>query len=284
MNKVLQRLATFFIGIPLVVVIVALPYFNYLAIHITVTIFALLGAVELYEIFQKNSPLLPKALVIFFSFSLPLLSYIVFAFKLSPHIIELVFVLEILFLLSFNSITKKTFSDTNLATSLSSLIVLYVGYFSTFITRIYNFTNGVYFIALFLVMVFMCDSIAWLFGMTLGKTNRGILAVSPNKSIAGFIGGYTGSVLSAIIITKLFCDIYASSLLNWIICALVTSTASIAGDLVESSFKRCSNVKDSGHLMPGRGGILDSIDSILFAAPVFYAMLFILFGDLIHSQ
>ncbi|MBR7064579.1 MAG: phosphatidate cytidylyltransferase [Treponema sp.] len=211
MNKVLQRLATFFIGIPLVVVIVALPYFNYLAIHIAVTIFALLGALELYEIFQKNSSLLPKALVIFFSFSLPLLSYIVFAFKLSPHIIELVFVLEILFLLSFNSITKKTFSDTNLATSLSSLIVLYVGYFSTFITRIYNFTNGVYFIALFLVMVFMCDSIAWLFGMTLGKTNRGILAVSPNKSIAGFIGGYTGSVLSAIIITKLFCDIYASS-------------------------------------------------------------------------
>lgn len=119
--------------------------------------------------------------------------------------------------------------------------------------------------------MFFCDSSSWLFGKFLGKGNRGIFVVSPNKSIAGFIGGYLGSVFIAIVVYYLFPTMMLS-LFQIIILTLFTTTAAIAGDLVESMLKRACNVKDSGRIIMGRGGILDSMDSLLFAAPVFYVV------------
>ena len=70
--------------------------------------------------------------------------------------------------------------------------------------------------------------------------------------------------------TPPFPDVITISYRNLVILGIITSLAAIIGDLIESVFKRSCEVKDSGNLIPGRGGVLDSIDSILIAAPIFY--------------
>ena len=116
----------------------------------------------------------------------------------------------------------------------------------------------------------MCDSGAWFFGVLFGKSTRGVCPASPNKSTVGFIGGIFSSVASAILLKVLFPEIYELSYLNLVIISLITSVSAIIGDLVESVIKRSLDCKDSGTLIPGRGGVLDSIDSLLVAAPLFY--------------
>ena len=116
----------------------------------------------------------------------------------------------------------------------------------------------------------MCDSGAWFFGILFGKSTRGFVAASPNKSLVGFIGGISGSIASGCLFKFIFPEVFTISYPRLIILGLITSIAAIVGDLIESVFKRSCNVKDSGNLIPGRGGILDSIDSVLIAAPIFY--------------
>ena len=125
-------------------------------------------------------------------------------------------------------------------------------------------------------MVFFCDSFAWFFGVLFGKNNKGLIKASPNKSIAGFCGGIFGSVLSGVMCWYLWNDLFTGTsekTVNiWVLAGLgfVMSFCSILGDLVESVFKRSADCKDSGSIIPGRGGVLDSIDSIVFTAPVFF--------------
>lgn len=106
--------------------------------------------------------------------------------------------------------------------------------------------------------------------MLLGRNNKGFLKASPNKSIAGFCGGFAGSILSGVLSWCLWRDIFTGSIIKLVLLGALISITSIIGDLVESVLKRSSECKDSGSIVPGRGGILDSIDSILFSAPVFY--------------
>ena len=107
-------------------------------------------------------------------------------------------------------------------------------------------------------------------GILFGKSTRGFVAASPNKSLVGFIGGIAGSVASGCLFKYFFSEIITISYPRLIILGIITSLAAIIGDLIESVFKRSCNVKDSGTLIPGRGGVLDSIDSLLIAAPIFY--------------
>ena len=175
--------------------------------------------------------------------------------------------------MAYNALTVKSFEHSNTAVSLSVSILLYTGYLITFISRMTVYEHGSFYIAVFLWMTFICDSVAWLFGMLLGKNNRGVIAASPNKSVAGFAGGYVGCILASLIAQKALPHVFPGSLWKSVLFGTLVASAAIVGDLVESVFKRSSNVKDSG-----RGGVLDSIDSLLFAAPVFYLSLLILYG------
>ena len=133
-------------------------------------------------------------------------------------------------------------------------------------------------VCVFILMVFMCDSIAWFLGVLFGKGNRGIVKASPNKSCIGFLGGFIGSVGAGILGYYLWPQIFSGSVLKIIFTGLCMALSSIVGDLTESVFKRSSGIKDSGKIIPGRGGILDSIDSIVVSAPIFYLLVSILFG------
>lgn len=122
--------------------------------------------------------------------------------------------------------------------------------------------NWIPVLALF-VFIWVNDTAAYFFGSLIGK--RKLLEhISPKKSVEGFIAGIVFTVLASL----LFAHIYpAHSTLVWIGFAIVVSLFGTVGDLFESLIKRTFGVKDSGNLIPGHGGILDRIDSLLIAAP-----------------
>lgn len=131
------------------------------------------------------------------------------------------------------------------------------------------YTNGEYnpyILINILILIWVNDSFAFIVGKNFGKTKL-FESVSPKKTIEGFVGGVVFAVIAGIIIsyqTTLY------SVLDWIIIALTTSILGTIGDLVESKFKRQANVKDSGNIMPGHGGLLDRLDSLIFAIPFLY--------------
>lgn len=283
MNKVIQRLLIFFLGLPLVVAIVALDAINHLALHFVVLIVSLLAANEMYNLFSKTSKLLPKPLLIVLSGLLPLVTFITTYFGFNPEITTYTFIFELLLILAISVFATSDFKDSNVTTSSSVFVVLYSGYLCTFVSRMTLFNNSIYFIALFFVMVSMNDSVAWLFGNLFGKNNRGVVKASPNKSVAGFIGGLLGSVFAATLAKLIWSNIFTGSIVKIICLAIVIAISGSIGDLAESVFKRSAGCKDSGNIMPGRGGMLDSIDSILMAAPVFYALSVLIYPAVLQT-
>ncbi|CAL2076764.1 Phosphatidate cytidylyltransferase [Tenacibaculum sp. 190524A02b] len=123
-----------------------------------------------------------------------------------------------------------------------------------------------YIIIYIVILIWTNDSFAYLVGKNFGKTKL-FEKVSPKKTIEGFIGGLVFSLIIGVLIGYISATF---SILNWIIIALIVSIFGTLGDLIESKFKRQANVKDSGTIMPGHGGLLDRLDSLYFLAPFVY--------------
>jgi len=135
---------------------------------------------------------------------------------------------------------------------------------------------------LFLLILLICISTD-VGGYVFGKIFKGpkLTKISPKKTYAGVVGGYFLSIISASILNNfyvLFAPNYPLDKKEEILFVLMISTVSQMGDIVISYFKRSSNIKDTGKLIPGHGGILDRIDGMIFAFPFFY--IYILFVNL----
>lgn len=270
MNKVLKRLLVFVIGIPVILAIVFFNFYHHLLLNILICISACLGANEFYNMVKPTKKLFSKPVILGLSCLLPVLSFNFIIFEVSLEIIPWIFVFEIFILLGIESFTQKDFTYSLEKIAFSTLIIFYTGFLLTFISRMTILENSIGFISLYFLLVFMCDSCAWLFGICFGKNNRGYLAASPNKSIVGFFGGIAGCIATGCVFKLIFPNLLYGSFVKIIIIGFGTALASIIGDLIESVFKRSCNVKDSGVLIPGRGGLLDCLDSLLVAAPIFY--------------
>lgn len=119
-----------------------------------------------------------------------------------------------------------------------------------------------------LALVWGMDTGAYFAGKTWGK-NKLLPKVSPGKTTEGFLGGLVMSGFVAVISAALLFKFNVLQLVFWVLFCLVTATLSVGGDLFESMVKRLANVKDSSHILPGHGGIMDRIDSLLAATPFF---------------
>lgn len=135
--------------------------------------------------------------------------------------------------------------------------------------------NGVGYLLVLFALVACADIGAYFAGRTWGKAKLAP-AVSPGKSWAGFWGGVTMSCLFALLVWTLWGQ-SIMPLVAVVVIALFTVLASVLGDLLESMVKRHQGVKDSGTILPGHGGMMDRIDSMTAAAPVF-ALSLILVG------
>jgi phosphatidate cytidylyltransferase len=157
--------------------------------------------------------------------------------------------------------------------SSNAFYLLYPGALSSAMIVILGAPNGAgTLVVWFALIVFGNDSLAWLAGVTLGRM-RGIFPVSPKKSFEGFVAGMAGSLGSALLGPIMFPGLVPREWLTLTLLGLACGAAVVTGDLFESALKRSACVKDSGTIVPGRGGILDSFDSLLFAAPVFVAII-----------
>lgn len=119
------------------------------------------------------------------------------------------------------------------------------------------------------VLIWVNDSFAYLVGSLIGRTKL-FTAVSPKKTIEGTLGGFVFTMGAAFILGKYEPII---SPLQWMVLAAVIVIFGTLGDLIESKFKRSAGVKDSGAIIPGHGGMLDRLDSMVFAAPFAYLTL-----------
>ena len=286
-KKIIERLLIFFIGLPVVIgIVIYLPFYKNLAMNIVVIIFSGIGAIEFSSMLAKKNIINSKIESFILGALAPIAITLQISFELPQWIVFVIIMAGAGWVLLSRIFSRSTEIENIVYQIVGGFsLLVYPGYFMYWLIKMSGWKNpGV--ILLFLLISFGSDSAAWLFGSLFGKNNRGFIAVSPNKSIAGFLGGILGSVIIAVSALLIFPSVFtagkpeippASALLHIaIIIGFFTGIAAILGDLAESAIKRSCDSKDSGNLMLGRGGVLDSIDSIAAAAPVFYFLFYLL--------
>ncbi|HIJ50074.1 MAG TPA: phosphatidate cytidylyltransferase [Nitrospinae bacterium] len=145
--------------------------------------------------------------------------------------------------------------------------ILYTAGLGGYFLLISNLEGGRQMIVFILLFVWAGDTAAFYVGRKLG--DRKLLeVVSPNKTIAGAIANVMGTLIAALLASSLFFN--EIPLIHCLIVAFICGIIGQFGDLAESLIKRNCQVKDSGTLIPGHGGVLDRIDSLLFVGPGFY--------------
>ncbi len=157
--------------------------------------------------------------------------------------------------------------------------LMYVAWLGNFVTRV-NFLyapsgDGRYFVMLLVAVTKFTDIGAYLVGSTLGR-HKLIPRISPKKTWEGTMGGVVFGVGSSLVCLWLLRDVlgkYGFNELHAVALGLLLGTAAVVGDLAESLIKREAGVKDSSTVLPGHGGALDLIDSLLFTAPLLYVYL-----------
>lgn len=177
------------------------------------------------------------------------------------------------------------FYDSVQKISISSKYLYLLGYITlpfVFIVEISFGTNDYnpkIILGLF-ILIWTNDTFAYLVGKSIGK-HKLFERVSPKKTIEGFLGGAVFAAFAGFLISKFYIqpnpDFSSKSILIWTIIAVIVSIFGTIGDLIESKFKRIAGVKDSGSIMPGHGGILDRLDSVIFVAPIIFLFYQILY-------
>ncbi|NTW81529.1 MAG: phosphatidate cytidylyltransferase [Geobacteraceae bacterium] len=170
----------------------------------------------------------------------------------------------------------RTISTAASEVAFALLAFLYIPFLLMHMVLLRQTTFGIQWLFVIMLIVMTNDSAAYYTGCAFGK-HRLYPLVSPKKSIEGAVGGLIGSLCGTLLAKFTFFQ--QLTLIDAVATALVVGVVGQAGDLFESLLKRSFGVKDSGTIIPGHGGVLDRLDSILFAAPVtYYYVLFFFKG------
>ena len=246
--------------------IFVLPIWTFGAV---VSLFIGLG---LYEFFRLGGAkkIFPLSFAYVGIFSGILLPYITYLYRPTGGIWEMVFFIIILIALFIIHFTRKESQNAVNLIAVTLFAIFYIGWFLTFLVKIRFLEDGHKLVAYLLLVTKSGDIGAYLIGFNFGR-HKLIPRISPNKSVEGAIGGFIFSIACAIILGRYYIS-WMSFGFIFISGALIGVFAQL-GDLAESLIKRDYKVKDSSVFLPGLGGILDVIDSILFTAPIFYICL-----------
>jgi len=145
--------------------------------------------------------------------------------------------------------------------------MLYIGLTLSYLVLVRLLPEGESFLLFLLLVTWAADTGAYYVGTLYGQRPLAP-RISPRKTVEGLVGGFAGATMVAFAARWIFVPEFS----NWdtLVLAILLTSAGMWGDLVESAIKRSAGVKDSGGLLPGHGGMLDRLDSLLFTAPAFY--------------
>jgi len=230
---------------------------------LTVVFFILIGLWEFFLMIEKKKVRLFKFFGLILGAFIPISVFFQFPITREWQLFLILCGLFILFLLE---LTRKENQDTVLSISATVFGVLYVSWCFSFILRIRNLEGGVFLLGFLILVVKAQDLGAYIVGSLWGRHSL-LKRVSPNKSTEGAIGGLVFSVIFALLF-RAWLDNF--TIFQVIGLGLILGVVGQLGDLFESLLKRDCQVKDSGRILQGMGGVLDVIDSLIFSAPVFY--------------
>lgn len=238
-----------------------------------ILIFGLITLLEFNRLIKQKNPFSYLIFILIF-FVFGLLDLII---KIPAGINEVSQIIHVISLFVLLFLTRDLFSSKSLPKLLTNRYINTTFYISCgFIFLILISLNSGSFssntIVGMFVLIWINDSFAYLIGSNFGRQKL-FESVSPKKTVEGFLGGVFFSAIGSYFIFKYTNNLEFS---NWLVISVIISVFGTIGDLIESKYKRQANVKDSGNLMPGHGGLLDRLDSAIFVAPFIYLFLKIL--------
>ena len=236
------------------------------------SLFMLLGLIEFYRLFDKHPIIrVSKEIGVFIGVFIFCLLVGV-SLEILP-VISVSILFPLFFTLILNELWKKQENPIiNISVLVFGIIYIVIPFYLTIDLNLRNTSYLPLIVGMFL-LIWTNDCFAYCIGRVLGKRKL-FERISPNKTWEGAIGGILFTLILGYIIGAY---INKGEELFWMVSALIIAPCSIYGDLLESLFKRSLNIKDSGTILPGHGGILDRFDAALFAIPFFYswAMLYL---------
>lgn len=262
-----QRIITASVLIP--VVVAAILFFDRLWFGVAFGIIAALGAWEWARLSGIQNGLAVSAYV----FLVTSLMGICFVYINQPWIETIILLAVMWWLLVLILIITVQKQALSLPASrplklLAGLLVLIPAWLSLLLLR-ESWSVARELVLYLFILIWLADSAAYFTGRRFGKT-RLCSRISPGKTVAGVYGALFSSIVLALGYA-LVNNVQGIEITIFIIICLITVLMSVIGDLMVSMMKRAANLKDSGQLLPGHGGVLDRIDSLTAAAPVFYA-------------
>jgi len=243
---------------------VILFFTNELFFSLQVIVFIALALYEFLGLLKKEKIVVYRVFGMAMGIIIPMIVYMELGATRSGEILFLVLGCLFLFLLQF---FRKDNSQALVGISLTLFGILYISWFLSFLIKIRFLTGGVWWVAYLLSVTKAADIGAYGIGTLFGRHSL-IPHISPKKSVEGTFGGLLASVgVSVAFLPHLPLPF---TLFHAAVMGLLIGGVGQIGDLSESLMKRFCNAKDSGSLLPGMGGVLDTVDSILFTAPIFY--------------
>lgn len=249
---------SFVLGVASIVAVIYYPLCG-----LIVTALIAIGLLEFFNMLEKKEVRLFKAFGICVGILIPVTIYFQFPVREGWQFLFIVIGLFALFTLE---LTKKKTHQPILSISATVFGIIYIAWCFSFTLRIRQLADGPLLLGFLLVTTKSSDIGAYVWGSMVGKTPL-IQRISPKKSLEGSVGGFFTSLIVGTLFSLLLVNVEF-----WEKFFLVVILAIIAqlGDLFASLIKRDCQVKDSGNVFPGMGGVLDIIDSVIFTAPTFY--------------
>ena len=262
----IKRITSALLGFPLVVII--LTFGNKYVVDIFLSAIAMLGMQEYFNAISKDSK------------PVRWIGYISCLFIAFIHIIEEYLQISQVLIMAIPTILLILFAQviaTDMKTNFKDIAytfigIFYVVFFMMFVAFIDGMKNGKILIWYAIIAAWGTDIFAYVVGKHFGKHKY--TKVSPKKSIEGCVGGTLGAIILMLIYTY-FVNTYFGTNYSYLYIAgigLILSLVGQIGDLAASTIKRYVDIKDYSNLIPGHGGMLDRIDSLIFLAPFAYAL------------